>query len=216
VKTRWRELCALGLAIVIGVGARVIAIRFYIHRHDKDLVIVAVAHEWWWDFDYPALGVIHAAELHLPVGVPIHLKLVSADAFHSFWMPGLKRAVAISPNTPSELNLTLASVGHFHGNCDAGCGCSGVCMRFAVSADSAAQFAAWVVAERSSKATTDRPVRAKAAPPCVLAEAGQPASPAAKRIVELLEGRAVVLDSPQPGKRPMPYNLKEKDWVETP
>jgi len=198
VKIPTLRLCAITLAAVIGVSGAAIAGHFYAHRHDKDLLVVAVAHEWWWDFEYPSLGIRHAGELHLPVGVPIHLRLTTADAFHSFWLPGLKQAIAIAPDTTSELNLTLASAGHFYGNCDAGCGCAGVCMKFAVFADEGAQFSRWAAAARLSKTALSTLAKNSPPPQCALNGPPQRSSdPAAKRLAALLEQRAAMHDGQQ-------------------
>ena len=52
--------------------------------------MIAIGHQFWWEFRYPALGVVTANELHVPVSDPSHpsptfLTLLSADTDHSFW-----------------------------------------------------------------------------------------------------------------------------------
>lgn len=189
-------------------------LRFYNRHRANALVIVAVAHEWWWDFQYPSLGIAHESALHLPVGIPIHLKLASADAIHSFWLPGLKHAVAILPDKPSELNLTLSSPGHLYGNCDAGCGCGTVCMRFAILADDHARFNQWLKAKRTDPSLRNIPRQNTSPPPCVLRESDRQAAPsAANRIDQLLSGQSVPSHTPKHASN-FPAQASRKDQQE--
>src|SRR5947209_9754798 len=34
-----------------------------------------IGHQWWWEFQYPGLGVVTANELHVPVGTPVQISL---------------------------------------------------------------------------------------------------------------------------------------------
>jgi heme/copper-type cytochrome/quinol oxidase subunit 2 len=180
------KLCVLAVTLTAGLCIAVFASRYYSGSRGNRLLIVAVAHEWWWDFNYPSLGVVHARELHLPVGVPIRVQLASADTFHSFWLPGLKHSVQIAPDRSSQLDLTVDSTGHVFGNCDAGCGCGSVCMRFPVFADDRDRFGQWVIASRTRKSRDLQPSR-DSAPPCSLGGSDQnKPTMAAKRLAQLL------------------------------
>jgi cytochrome c oxidase subunit 2 len=53
------------------------------------LQVEVVGHQWWWEYRYPALGIVTANELHLPQGRPVALAITSADVIHSFWAPKL-------------------------------------------------------------------------------------------------------------------------------
>ena len=53
-----------------------------------------VGHQWWWEFNYPDLGITTANELVIPASDmdqsrPIYLQLEAADVIHSFWVPKL-------------------------------------------------------------------------------------------------------------------------------
>ena len=37
------------------------------------LRVQVIGHQWWWEFQYPDLGVVTANELHIPLNVPIRL-----------------------------------------------------------------------------------------------------------------------------------------------
>lgn len=143
----------------------------------KSLVVRAVAHEWWWEFDYPTLGINDTDELHVPSGTNIHLQLVSADVIHSLWIPGLSKAIPIIPGASGALDFLVKSPGRFYGNCDAGCGCNTVCMRFPVIADSSANFENWIKRRRSGASHSQH---VSAAPACVLNPSTMPAYSSAR------------------------------------
>src|SRR5271169_2752731 len=65
--------------------------------------VTAIGHQFWWEFRYPALGIVTANELHIPVSdpanrTPTFVKLISADTDHSFWVPQLAGKTDLIPN----------------------------------------------------------------------------------------------------------------------
>ena len=69
------------------------------------LTVRAVAHQWWWEFDYPSLGIKTSNVLYVPSATHVRLELVSADVLHSFWIAGMKDSVNIVPGKTHPLNL---------------------------------------------------------------------------------------------------------------
>jgi cytochrome c oxidase subunit 2 len=131
------------------------------------LGVRAIAHQWWWEFDYPSLGVKTSNALYLPSDTHIQLELRSADAIHSFWIAGMRKSIDIIPGQPRLLDVLLKSSGELYGNCDSGCGCGTVCMRFRVLVSAPAQFQRWAVRERSRPAEF-KPPRTPDTPACAL------------------------------------------------
>jgi cytochrome c oxidase subunit 2 len=99
-----------------------------------------VAHQWWWEFDYPSVGVKTSDVLRVPSATNVRLELASADVLHSFWILGMKDAVELVPGKTRPLDLVVKSPGEIYGNCDSRCGCATVCMRFRVLASSPGSF----------------------------------------------------------------------------
>jgi heme/copper-type cytochrome/quinol oxidase subunit 2 len=133
----------------------------------RSLVVRAVAHQWWWEFDYPSLGIKTSDVLYLPSATHVRLELASADVIHSFWIAGMKGSVNIMPGETHPLDLVVKSPGELYGNCDSGCGCGTVCMRFRVLASSPTGFQLWAARERLLRAEF-KPPHTVDAPACAL------------------------------------------------
>ena len=111
---------------------------------DDSLEVVATGHQWWFEFEYPGLGVTTANELHIPVGQSVNVELRSTDVIHSFWVPRLSGKVDMVPGHDNRLWFTPEEPGVFLGQCAEFCGTSHANMRFRVFVDTQEDFDAWV------------------------------------------------------------------------
>jgi cytochrome c oxidase subunit 2 len=109
-----------------------------------DLNVQVVGHRWWWEFDYPDLGIATANELHIPVGTTVQISLKSVDVIHSFWVPQISGKTDVIPGQHNTMWLKADQVGEFLGQCAEFCGTEHALMRFRVFVDSQADFDAWV------------------------------------------------------------------------
>lgn len=112
------------------------------------LPVVVVARQWWWEFQYPTLGVVTANELHLPSGRPVVLQLDGEDVIHSFWVPLLGGKRDVVPGRRNLLTLTADAPGEYWGQCAEFCGASHANMRLRVIVDPPETFEAWLRAQR--------------------------------------------------------------------
>jgi len=110
----------------------------------SDLNIRVVGHRWWWEFDYPDLGIATANELHIPEGAVVQVQLESVDVIHSFWVPQLAGKMDVVPGQHNTMWLTSDELGNFLGQCAEFCGTEHALMRFNVIVDSQDDFDAWV------------------------------------------------------------------------
>jgi cytochrome c oxidase subunit 2 len=118
------------------------------------LTLDVTAHQWWWEVRYgeighPELGFITANELHLPVGVPVRVRLHAADVIHSFWIPQLAGKTDVIPGQANEMWIEAQRAGGARGMCGEYCGLQHANMAFAVTAESPQQFEAWARARRA-------------------------------------------------------------------
>ncbi|MDA0270219.1 MAG: cytochrome c oxidase subunit II [Chloroflexi bacterium] len=130
---------------------------------EDSLEVKAVGYQWWFQFQYPELGVVTASDLHLPVDRPILVKLESKDVIHSFWVPQLSGKVDMVPGHTNQLWFTPNTVGEFMGQCAEFCGLSHANMRFRVFVHTQEDFDAWVQSQLAEAATPEEGLAAAGA-----------------------------------------------------
>jgi cytochrome c oxidase subunit 2 len=126
-------------------------------RDARDVLTVRVtARQWWWEFRYPGNApdqeVTTANELHIPVGKPILLELISRDVIHSFWVPSLYGKRDLIPGHDSTTYIEADRAGVFRGQCAEFCGAQHAKMGFLVIAEPPSTFEAWLEHQRSPAA----------------------------------------------------------------
>jgi len=148
IELAWTVIPILIVAVLFAATARVIHAIEDAPKPSTALEVTAIGHQFWWEFRYPALGIVTANELHIPVSDPAHptptfLKLLSADTDHSFWIPELAGKTDLIPNHPNETWLDPHETGLFLGQCAQYCGTQHAKMLLRVYVDSPEDFKAW-------------------------------------------------------------------------
>ena len=119
--------------------------------HDV-LTVRVIARQWWWEFQYPGTHpddrVTTANELHIPVGRPVLLELVSRDVIHSFWVPSLHGKRDLIPGHDSTTYIQADRPGLYRGQCAEFCGAQHAKMALVVVAQPPSEFQAWLLAQR--------------------------------------------------------------------
>ncbi|HUR49755.1 MAG TPA: cytochrome c oxidase subunit II [Acidimicrobiales bacterium] len=139
----WTAIPALILAIV---GVATVVTIWDINKVDKSaevLDVTVTGHQWWWEYEYPELGLVTANELHIPTGTRVELKLQSDDVIHSFWPPKLAGKVDVIPGHENHMAIEADEPGEFEGQCTEFCGLSHSRMRLRVIAQTPEDFRAW-------------------------------------------------------------------------
>ena len=144
IEILWTAVPALILAVISVPTVRAI-FKTYEEPSGAEVVRVNVTgHQWWWEFKYPQYGVTSANELHVPVGKTVFLEMNSFDVVHSFWMPQLGAKRDVFPNRKTTLWFRADSAGFYPGQCAEFCGTQHGRMAFHVSAESPAEFDAYI------------------------------------------------------------------------
>jgi len=86
--------------------------------------------------EIPANNVTTDNEIHVPIGRPIKLELVSNDVIHSFWLPNMHGKKDLVPNYPTTFYFEADKPGTYWGQCAEFCGYEHAKMRFQVTAES--------------------------------------------------------------------------------
>jgi len=118
------------------------------------LVMDVTGHQWWWEVRYsqaghPDLGFVTANEVHLPLGVPVRVRLHSADVIHSFWLPQIAGKTDVIPGQTNETWVEAERPGTSRGMCGEYCGMQHAEMALAVTAEPPAAFDRWAQARRA-------------------------------------------------------------------
>jgi len=148
IELAWTVIPILIVAVLFVATARVIHAIQDAPKPATAVEVIAIGHQFWWEFRYPALGIVTANELHIPVSdsahpTPTFLTLLSADTDHSFWIPQLAGKTDLIPNHPNETWLDPQQTGLFLGQCAQYCGTQHAKMLLRVYVDSPEDFKAW-------------------------------------------------------------------------
>jgi cytochrome c oxidase subunit II len=147
----WAVIPALLLLVVAVPTFKTI---FDLARNPKDALQVTVTgHQFWWQFDYPQLGITTANEPHLPVGRNVSFTVRSDDVIHSFWIPPLSGKHDAEPGRSATITMEADKPGVYLGQCAEFCGLSHANMRLRAFADSPGDFDKWVAAQKAPPPT---------------------------------------------------------------
>ncbi len=111
---------------------------------ESALHVHVIGHQFWWEFQYPDLGVTTANEVWVPVNQTVNLQETSADVIHSFWIPAMGGKRDVVPNHVNNIWFTPSGTGTFLGQCSEFCGASHANMRARLMSVSPEDFQKWV------------------------------------------------------------------------
>jgi cytochrome c oxidase subunit II len=124
---------------------------------NTDLTVRVTGRQWWWEVSYldrsPSLIATTANEIHIPVGRPVRLEVVSGDVIHSFWIPELAGKTDLIPGQENVMWLEANRPGVYHGQCAEYCGLQHAKMAMEVVAEPPDAFARWLERQRAPAAT---------------------------------------------------------------
>ena len=144
VELAWTVIPILIVVVLFLAAARVIASIQNATRSGNALEVTVIGHQFWWEYRYPSLKVVTANELHIPVGEPTFLTLLSADTDHSFWVPRLAGKTDLIPNHPNSMWVDPHETGLYLGQCAQYCGTQHAKMLLRVYVDSREDFNRWI------------------------------------------------------------------------
>lgn len=165
--TRWIWLggIAMPLVVLLGVFALTVTdIRALEAPPSKEVAALRInGHRWWWEVEYPDLGITTANQIYVPVGQAVKIELTSNDVIHSFWVPQLQFKRDLIPGQTNTVWLQADKPGIYRGLCAEYCGLQHAQMNFMVVALYPREYEQWVAHEGSDAAN----------PSEALAKAGQ-------------------------------------------
>jgi cytochrome c oxidase subunit 2 len=87
----------------------------------NSLEVTVVAKQWMWKVQHPE-GASEINELHVPVGQPIKLMLISQDVIHDFSVPAFRLKQDVLPGRYTTVWFEATKPGEYHLFCDQYCG----------------------------------------------------------------------------------------------
>ncbi|WP_342509203.1 cytochrome c oxidase subunit II [Sporosarcina sp. FSL K6-2383] len=122
----------------------------------ENLVVDVTAKLYWWEFEYPSLGIVTAQELVVPMDEKVYFNLLSADVKHSFWIPAVGGKMDNNVENVNKFYLVFEKEskdlkdGVFYGKCAELCGPSHALMDFKVKSMPRPEFDKWVTAMQAT------------------------------------------------------------------
>lgn len=166
IELAWTVIPVLIVLVLFFATARVIQSVQDAIPPASTIRVTAIGHQFWWEFRYPALGIVTANELHVPVSdrgrpTPTFVTLLSADTDHSFWIPQLAGKTDLIPNRVNSIWIDPHSTGMYVGQCAQYCGVQHAKMLLRVYVDSPEQFQNWVATQKQPALISDAVTRGR-------------------------------------------------------
>jgi cytochrome c oxidase subunit II len=153
LERRWRggliAFAGCSAALLFGLSlATWFSDRGLAHASENPAVEVElIGHQWWWEVRYrdpvPSRIVRTANELHIPAGRTTHVKLISNDVIHSFWVPNLAGKQDLIPGRKSDLSLHPLRAGVYRAQCAEFCGLEHALMALDVTVEPERAYRTW-------------------------------------------------------------------------
>jgi cytochrome c oxidase subunit 2 len=149
------------VTLIVFTGLSYLTTRGFGAERANAMQIVLTGKQWWWQIEYkgimPSESFVTANELHVAVGRPVTIQLVSNDVIHSFWIPNVAGKMDLIPGRTNTISFTVAKPGTYRGQCAEFCGLQHAHMALLLVADRPEDFDAWRAHELSEAPAPARP-----------------------------------------------------------
>lgn len=112
--------------------------------------IYIVGKQWMWKAEHPG-GQHEIDALHVPVGQPVQLTMISQDVFHSFSVPDFRIKREVIPGRYSTVWFEATQVGTYHLFCTQYCGTQHAGMVGEVTVMTPADYKKWLEQSNSGQ-----------------------------------------------------------------
>ena len=117
---------------------------FDLHQPPANAMEVqVVAKRWMWKFQHPG-GQGEINELHVPVGEPVRLNMISQDVIHSLFLPALRIKQDVLPERYTSLWFSADKPGTYRIACAEFCGTDHSLMGGSLVVQTPSDYAAWL------------------------------------------------------------------------
>jgi cytochrome c oxidase subunit 2 len=120
--------------------------RLYFHQSRAPahaMEITGVGRQWMWKFQHPD-GRSEINDLHVPLGQPIKVRLISEDVIHSMFVPAFRQKQDVLPGRYTQFWFEPTKVGKYHLFCAEYCGAKHSEMRGYVYVMEPSKYQEWL------------------------------------------------------------------------
>jgi cytochrome c oxidase subunit 2 len=161
------ELVWSVIPLVLGLGIFAWAAKLYANvygeapKNSKEVYVIGK--QWMWHLQHMN-GIRENNELHVPIGTPIKLTMISQDVIHSFFLPSMRVKRDVLPGRYTTVWFEPNRIGKYRLECTEYCGTQHSLMGGWIYVMSKADFAKWYATggqTGAARARATRPVRAE-------------------------------------------------------
>lgn len=132
--------------LVLGLVTFFLGAQLFIHERvpPKDCYEVSViGKQWMWHIQHPN-GIRENNTLHIPLGKPVRVTMISQDVIHAFYIPEFRVQFYTVPGRYTQMWFQATKVGTYHLFCNLYCGTQHSEMGGSVVVMNPKDFAAWL------------------------------------------------------------------------
>jgi cytochrome c oxidase subunit 2 len=164
----------LALFLVVFVWGGLLYFRIY-NPPPNSLNIYVVGKQWMWKAEHPG-GQHEINALHVPIGQPVQLTMISQDVFHSFSIPDFRVKREVIPGRYSTVWFQATDPGTYHIFCTQYCGTLHSGMIGEVTAMTPADYKKWLDQSNSGMSLAQNGERLFASMGCNACHSGNAAA----------------------------------------
>lgn len=162
------------MMLALGVfvwSAKLFVVAYAVPSNAKEVYVIGK--QWMWHAQHMN-GIRENNELHVPVGQPVKLTLISQDVIHSFYVPAFRIKRDVMPGVPTSIWFTPTKPGRYFLFCAEYCGTQHSEMTGWVTVMDPADFGKWYATrDNATPAYVDSPSQAAVSGPKTMAAAGK-------------------------------------------
>jgi cytochrome c oxidase subunit 2 len=164
-------LVPLALFMIAFVWGALLYFRIY-DPPTNAMNIYIVGKQWMWKAEHPG-GQHEIDSLHVPIGRPVQLTMISQDVFHSFSIPAFRVKREVIPGRYTTVWFTATQPGTYHLFCTQYCGTLHSEMIGEVTAMSPDDYQAWLAGSTSGSSLAQNGERLFASLGCNACHSGE-------------------------------------------
>lgn len=118
------EVVSMVIPTILGLGIFLWGTRLFVNMRtppDNATELFVIGKQWMWHIQHPD-GTRENNTLHVPLGKPVKLTMISQDVIHAFYIPAMRTQYMVVPGRYTQMWFTPTMKGEYHLFCNMYCG----------------------------------------------------------------------------------------------